>query len=67
MIVLETRAIHLELFLVRFVVFVVRCNFGPKGAGMIHMVEMSEFVQDNVIAKRLWDFHEADVKRNRAV
>lgn len=50
-----------------FVTGVVATNFSPKGVGMVHVVEMSEFMNDDVIAERLGDLHEADVERNGAI
>ncbi len=51
-----------------FLVFgVVAGDFLPKSAGMVHMVEMGEFVDDDVVAENFGDLHEADVERNCAV
>lgn len=51
-----------------FLVFgVVADDFLPKSAGMVHMVEMGEFVDDDVVAENFGDLHEADVERNCAV
>ena len=47
-----------------FVAGVVRFDFGPESCGMIHVVDVSEFMQDDVIAKWLGDFHETNIKRN---
>ena len=48
----------------KFVIFVVGADFGPKSLGMIHVVEMGELVQDYVVAKWFGDVHEADIERN---
>ena len=44
------------------VVGVVRGDFGPESVGVIHVINMGEFVQDDVVAEWLGDFHEADIE-----
>jgi hypothetical protein len=41
-------------------------NFTPKGVRMVHVIDVGEFVNDDVIAERFGYFHEADIKRNGA-
>ncbi len=57
----------LQFFAVVFVVGVVGGNFGPKSGGMIHMVQMGELVENDIVAEDFGDLHEADIERNRAV
>lgn len=39
-------------------------NLGPKGGGMIGMVNMGKFMNDDIVAKGLGDIHEADIERD---
>lgn len=48
--ILDSRRKHFEFFAVFFVARIVTADFGPKGGGMVHMVEMGEFMQDYIIA-----------------
>ena len=52
----------LQQFAVAAVVRVVRGNFGPESVRVIHVIDVGEFVQNDVVAKRFRNFHEANVK-----
>lgn len=41
-------------------------NFGPESGRVIHVVEVGEFMNNNVIAEDFGDLHKTDVKRNGA-
>lgn len=56
-----------ELFAMFFVVGVMAANFGPKSVGMIHMVEVGKFVDNDIVTKWLGDLHEANIERNGAI
>lgn len=47
---LNPGAEHFELFAVFFVAGVVASDFGPKSSGVIHVIEVSELVDNDVIA-----------------
>lgn len=42
-------------------------DFGPKGVGMVEVVQMGEFVDNNVVTERFGDVHKTDVERDGAV
>ena len=53
---------HFEAFAMAFVVGVVGGDFGPEGGGMVHVIDVGEFVEDDVVAEGWGEFHEADVE-----
>ena len=56
----------LEKLAVAAVVRVVRGDFGPESFGVVHVMNMRELMENDIIAERLRNFHEADIERNRA-
>ena len=52
---------------VGLIIRVVGTNFSPKGGGVVHVVEMGELVQDDVVAQRLGGVHEADIEGDGAI
>lgn len=50
-----------------FVAGVVGADFLPESGGMIHMVEMGEFVEDHVVAQDFRHLHETNIERNGAI
>ena len=40
---------------------IVGADFGPESSGMIWMVDMRKFVDNNVVSERLRDVHEANI------
>ena len=62
MAILYTRRELFELFAVAFVKLVVLADFTPEGIGMVHVVNMRQLMNNNVVAERLWDFHKADIE-----
>lgn len=50
-----------------FVAGVVGGDFGPESFGVVEVIEVGEFVDDDVVAERLGDIHEADVEGDGAV
>ena len=59
---LDARREKLEVFAMFFVVSVVEGDFFPESGRVIHVVDVGEFVNDNVVAKRFWDVHESDIE-----
>lgn len=57
----------LKLSAMFFVAGVMGGDFGPEGVGMVEVVQMGEFVDDDIVAERLGDVHEADVEGDGAV
>lgn len=55
-----------ELGAVFFVAGVVGADFGPEGGGMIKVMEMSEFVEDDIVTQDGRDLHETDVEGDGA-
>ena len=45
---------------------VVGANFGPEGGGVIKVMEVGEFVEDDIVAQDGRDLHEADVEGDSA-
>ena len=45
---------------------VVGANFGPESGGMVKVMEMGEFVEDDIVAQDGRDLHEADVEGDSA-
>lgn len=41
-------------------------DFAPKSVGMVHVINMRELVDNDIVAERLWYFHEADIERDGA-
>lgn len=56
-----------ELATMLFIAGIVGGDFGPEGVGVVEMVEVGEFVKDNIVAERLRNVHEADVEGDGAV
>lgn len=50
-----------------FVTGVVGADFLPESGGMVHVVEMGEFVENHVVAQDFRHLHEADIERNGAI
>ena len=55
-----------EKLTVATIVWIVLGDLAPDGFGMVHMINMGEFVENDVIAEWFRDFHEADIERNCA-
>ena len=45
---------------------VVGANFGPESGGVIKVMEVGEFVEDDIVAQDGRDLHEADVEGDSA-
>lgn len=56
-----------ELAAVFFVTGVVVGDFSPEGVGVVEMIEVGEFVEDDIVAERLGDVHETDVEGDGAI
>lgn len=59
---LDARRELLELFAMLFVAGIMFADFCPKGGRVVHMVEVGELMNNDVIAERLGDLHEADIE-----
>ena len=55
-----------ELGAVFFVAGVVGADFGPEGGGMVKVMEVGEFVEDDVVTQGGRDLHETDVEGDGA-
>ena len=55
-----------EKLTVAAIVWIVRGDLGPEGVGVVHVINMRELMEDDVIAEWFRDFHEADIERNCA-
>ena len=49
------------------VVRVVGGDFCPEGRAVVHVVEMGEFVEDDIVTQDFGDVHQADVEGDGAV
>ena len=47
-----------------FVARVVFFDFSPESWGMVRMVDVGQFMDNDVILELLWDLHEANIKRD---
>ncbi len=56
-----------ELLAMLFIAGVVSGDFGPKSGGMIEVIKMGELMEDDIVAKRLGDLHEADIEGDGAI
>ena len=45
---------------------VVEGDFCPEGGGVIHVVDVGEFVEDDVVAEGFGEVHDTDVERDGA-
>ena len=43
---------------------VVLFDFGPKSAGVVGVVDVRKFVDNDIITERFGNFHKADIERN---
>ena len=39
-------------------------DFGPKGGGVIRVVDMGKLMKDDIVAERFGNVHQADIERN---
>ena len=42
-------------------------NFGPESGRVVHVVEVGEFMNNNVIAEDFGDLHQANIERDSAI
>lgn len=42
-------------------------DFCPEGGGMIHVIKMGQFMNQDVVTQWFWYVHEANIKRNCAI